>query len=73
MSASISTTGQLREFLSNMLIGVKDGKISTDQASRMVKIAQQITESFYSEVKVKQVHLQAGESIHALGALPVNT
>lgn len=69
MSAKIGNTGQLREFLSNMLLGVKDGAVKVDEARTMVKLAEKINESFYAELKVAQVHLQLERKVAELGKL----
>ena len=68
----IKTTGELREFLANMLIGIRDGQIEVDKAARMIKTAAQINESFYSEIKVAKVRLEAGQALTDLGRLPIN-
>lgn len=67
----IETTGDLRQFLTNMMLGVRDGTISTDKATVIVKSAQQVNESFYSEIKTKQVEKAMGGKVHDLGQLPV--
>jgi hypothetical protein len=68
---SIQTTGQLRDFLASMMVGVKDGDISIDKASRITKLAGQINESLYAEVKVAKVRLEAGIVMGELGAMRV--
>lgn len=68
---SIQTTGQLRDFLASMMVGVKDGDITIDKAARITKLAGQINESMYAEVKVAQVRLEAGIAMEALGAMKV--
>ena len=69
--SAIETSGDLRLFLTNMMVGIRNGDIATDKASAIIKAAQQVNESFYSEIKVKQVNKAAGETVHALGQLPV--
>jgi hypothetical protein len=68
----LKTTGELREFLAQMLLGVKNGDLALDQASRITKMAAQINESFYSEIKIAKVQLEAGKAVADLGALPIN-
>lgn len=70
--SSIKTSGQLREFLVNMMIGVKDGNVKLDEASRITKLAAQINESFYSEIKIAKVMMEAGKTVADLGTLPIN-
>lgn len=72
MAKSIQTTGQLREFLSNILVGVKDGDVAADEARNITKLAAQINESFYSEIKIQKVRLEAGQQLQELGLLPIN-
>ena len=72
MSAKISTVGQLREFLTNMMVGVKDGDIKTDEARTILKLAEKINESFYAEIKVAQLSVSLERKVIELGKLPVN-
>jgi hypothetical protein len=69
----ISNTGQLREFLANMLLGVKSGDIKVDEARTMVKLAEKVNESYYAELKVAQVNLQLGRKVAELGKLEINS
>lgn len=68
---AIETSGDLREFLTNMMLGVRNGDLSTDKAAVIVKGAQQVNESFYSEIKVKQVERALNGKLHDLGKLPI--
>lgn len=68
---TIKTTGELRDFLATMMVGVKNGDLDLDKASRITKLAGQINESFYAEVKVAKVRAEAGEAMQALGSMPV--
>jgi len=73
MSASnrIKTTGELRDFLAMMMLGVKSGDLDLDKARNITKLAGQINESFYAEVKVAKVRAEAGQIMPALGAMKV--
>lgn len=73
MSGKIKTTGELRDFLANMMIGVKNGDIDLDKASRITKLAGQINESFYAEIKVAKIRAEAGEELIDLGAMVVGS
>lgn len=68
-AAAIATTGDLRQFLATMLLGIKNGDLSVDKASQITKMAGQINESFYSEVKVARTRKEAGQAVDALGQL----
>ncbi len=73
MSGKIKTTGQLRNFLADMMIGVKNGDLDLDKASRITKLAGQINENFYAEIKVAKVRAEAGEQMPVLGDMPIGT
>lgn len=68
---AIKTTGQLRTFLAKSLDDVRTGKIDLDAANRITKLAAQINESFYSEIKVAKIRADAGEQLVKLGCLPI--
>ena len=72
--STIKTTGQLREFLVKMMLCTKEGSIDADKARNITKLAAQINESFYSEIKIAKVMTEAGNlgDISKLGDLPIN-
>jgi hypothetical protein len=72
MAKQIKTTGELREFLVSMIIGVKDGDLDLDKARNITKLAAQINESFYSEVKIAKAAIEMGNAAAELGTLPIN-
>lgn len=65
----IKTTGDLRKFLAGALLAVRDGGMTPEIASRVTKLAAQVNESFYSEIKIQKVRLEAGLELGKLGAL----
>ena len=67
----IRTTGDLRTLLCDLLSKLENGSADLDAARTMVKVAAQVNESFYSEIKVAQVHMEAGRPAADLGNLPV--
>lgn len=72
---TIATTGQLRSFLAQTIEDVKSGSIDLDKAARITKLAAQINESFYAEVKIAQVAadlMRPDLSEKALGQLPLH-
>lgn len=68
---AIRTTGELRDFLATMMIGVKNGDLDLDKASRITKMAGQVNESFYAEIKVAKVRAEAGQEMPSLGDMPL--
>ena len=71
MSGKIKNSAELREFLSSMMLGIKNGDIDADKARNITKMAGQINENFYVEIKVAQVRAEAGQKLFELGAMPI--
>jgi len=71
MRGEIKTTGDLRNFLALAMEDVKGGFLDLDKASRITKLAGQINESFYAEIKTARIRTEMGEEKHALGQLPI--
>lgn len=71
MAAKIQNTGQLREFLVNMMVGVKSGDTKVDEARTIVKLAEKVNESFYAELKVAQLNIQLQRKSDDLGKLNI--
>jgi len=68
----ITTAGELREYLSQTIAGVGNGTINTDKARDITKLAAQINESFYSEIKVAKVVTELGAVANRMGELKIN-
>lgn len=68
----IKTTGELRQFLADSILAVKNGHMDADTARNVTKLAAQINESFYSEVKIAKTAKELGKSSCDLGDLPIN-
>lgn len=73
MSKKIETSGQIREFLIGIMVGVKEGHVGINEASRITKLAAQVNESLYAEIKIAKVHLEAGKQAAGFGDLPLGT
>lgn len=71
MQSKIQTAGQLRIFLCNMILGIKNGDIEINKATQITKMAEQITNSLYSEMKMQQLQIQAGNKHYLIGQLPL--
>lgn len=72
MSKTLKTVGDLREFLGNIMLGVKDGTTKVDEARTIIKAAEKINENYYAEIKVAQLRVELGEKAAALGKLEIN-
>ena len=71
--AAINTAGDLRKFLCNSINSVANGTMDISKAREVTKLAGQVNESFYSEVKVARLQMDMEKEVHKLGSLPVNT
>jgi|TARA_R100000315_G_scaffold27490_1_gene10699 hypothetical protein len=69
--AAINTTGDLRKFLCNSISSVANGTMDIAKAREVTKLAGQVNESFYSEVKVARLQIDLKEEADKLGSLPV--
>lgn len=70
--SKINTTGDLREFLCSMINGVANGTVDPEKARNVVKIASQINESFYSEVKVARLNMDLKKEVTEFGSLNIS-
>lgn len=69
--AQIKTTGHLRQFLADTMIAVKNGQMDPDKARNITKIAAQINESIYSEIKTARVMTELQRSTSEMGNLEI--
>ena len=69
--AAINTTGDLRKFLCNSISSVANGTMDIAKAREVTKLAGQVNESFYSEVKVARLQIDLQEKATKLGSLLV--
>ena len=70
--AKINTAGDLREFLCSSINSVANGTMDIAKAREVTKLAGQVNESFYAEVKVARLKLDLEKQVDELGTLPVN-
>lgn len=68
----IKTTGDLRAVLAKAAEDVVSGKMEIEKAVALQKIARNITESLYSEVKIGIFKKESNEKVHELGSLPIS-
>lgn len=72
MATNIKTTGDLREFLVNSMLGLKNGQMDFQTATGVMKLASQVNESFYSEIKIAKFRTEASLKVADLGKLAIN-
>lgn len=73
MRGKLQTTGELREFLGEIMVMVKDGEIDLNKANCITKIATQINTSFFSEVQAAKIRLLNREATPTLGSQELGT
>lgn len=62
-------SGELRKFLLDSINKVENGEMEEAQARNIIKMAGQVNESLYAEVKVSKTKLELGETIEQFGKL----
>lgn len=67
----IKTTADLRSFIADMMVGVKNGHLDLDAAGRITKLAAQINESMYAEIKIARVRAEANKAVAEFGELAI--
>jgi hypothetical protein len=67
MKTSIKTTGDLRTYLANTMVSVTVGEISPENAGRIAKLAAQINESMYVEIKQQKLIVELGKAVDDFG------
>jgi hypothetical protein len=54
-----------------MLVGVKNGHVAPEKASQITKMAAQINESLYAEIKATRVLSDLKKQVPEFGDLPI--
>lgn len=67
----IQTTGDLRKVLLEALHDVRHGHLEVKEAQAIGKLAAQVTESLYAELKAHKLMSELGETTQKLGELPL--
>ncbi len=71
MKSLITTTGELRHFLSQAIVGIKNGDLDIQKAAQITKMAAQINESIYSEIKANALLLSSAKAVAEFGKLEI--
>lgn len=72
VTKKIATTGELRRFMADMLLDIKEGKVEEGAARNIIKMSAQLNESFYSEAKIAKLKIDAGEQMDKFGTLSID-
>lgn len=69
--SNIRTTGDLREVLADSIKMVMNGSMDIDKANAMHKLSKNISDSLYSETKIRMFAHEVGESTASMGDMPL--
>ena len=67
--AKITKTGELRELLCSAINSVANGTMDVEKARNITKLAGQVNESLYAEVKVKRMQVEMKQASSEFGEL----
>lgn len=70
--AKITSSGELREFLCSCINNVANGTMDANKARDVTKLAGQVHESLYSEVRVAKTQIELGAEAAKFGTLPLS-
>lgn len=71
-SKPLRTTGDMRSFLLDMMLDVRNNQVTGDMARSVVKLAGQVTESLYAELKHKKLMLDLKQPSQSIGGLTLD-
>lgn len=70
-TTEIRTTGQLRELLADTIKWTLNGSCDIEKAQAVHKLSKNISDSLYSETKIRMFSHEVGETIKDMGNLPL--
>ena len=59
----------MRDYLVGLMVDVQAGRVNIDKASQITKMAAQVHESLYSEVKIARLKFELTKEAHRFGDL----
>ena len=63
----------MRAFLVDAMTKVSDGTLPSDEARNIAKLAAQINENAYAEIKAAKLQIELGREVSKWGDLPVSS
>jgi len=69
MARQLVSTGKLRTFLSDALVKMDAGEMTAEDVSAMAKLAGQINESLYAEIRFQRLQLELKREVGKFGEL----
>lgn len=71
MSRKLNTTGSIRAFLSEAMVKVISGEMTAEEAGTIAKLAGQVNESLYAEIRHQRLQLELKREVGKFGQLIV--
>lgn len=71
MAGSIKTAGELRGFLADIMVGIRDGRVDFQDATAIAKVAGQINLSLAIEAKTAVEMKRIGDGAHVFGSAQI--
>jgi hypothetical protein len=69
--ARLNKHGELRQYLADCMLAVRDGDMAVEKASVTMKLSREITENYYAELKMHKLCLEMGAQPPQLGDAPI--
>lgn len=69
--SAITTTGDLRNAIAEMIVKVRDGKCELDDAAAIAKLAGRLNETFFAEISAMKVQKELGQEVAKLGEMAI--
>lgn len=66
-------SGELRALLCESIVRVSEGKMASDDARNIGKLAAQVTENLYAEAKIAALQVELGRTAASFGGLELTT
>lgn len=73
VASRVESTQDLRKFIANVMLGVRDGTIPVAEAAVIIKGGEVINDSLYSEIKAMSILTELGKAAPELGDLPLTS
>jgi hypothetical protein len=71
VTQKIRKTGNLRAFLSDAMVKVVSGEMKPEQAQTVAKLAAQVNENLYAEIKTQRLHMELKREVGTFGEMVI--
>jgi hypothetical protein len=71
MSQKLTNTGRIRAFLSEAMVKIAAGEMTAEDAGTIAKLAGQVNESLYAEIRHQRLQLELKREVGKFGELVI--